>query len=60
MLSCCIFRYKPFFIKTDPGQTEFEDNEIIPQGHLELTCVEVTRLSSNPEIVNVYCTVTLG
>lgn len=53
------FRYKPFFLKTDPGQTEFEDNEIIPQGQLELTCIELTRLSAPADIINVYCTLTL-
>lgn len=47
-------------MKTDPGQSEFEDNEIVPQGQLELRSVEVTRLAAPPDIVNIYCTLTLG
>ncbi|XP_056649071.1 PDZ domain-containing protein 8 isoform X1 [Diorhabda sublineata] len=49
-------RYKPFFVKTDPCQLDAEDNEIVPQGQLEVTCVEVSRLSLPPLIQNVYCT----
>lgn len=52
-------RYKPFFIKTDPGQLDFEDSEICPQGQLEVTCVEATRLATSADVVNVYCTFTV-
>ncbi|KAK9712548.1 Peptidase family M50 [Popillia japonica] len=52
-------RYKPFFVKTDPGQLDSEDNEILPQGQLEVTCIEVSRLSASNDIVNIYCTLTI-
>lgn len=56
-----IFSYKPFFNKTDPSQLESDENEIIPHGVLDLTCMEVTRLSVTPEVANtVYCTFTVG
>lgn len=50
-------RYKPFFIKSDPGQLDaLDDSEIIPQGTLELSCLELSRLASNTDITQVYCT----
>ncbi|RZC35179.1 PDZ domain-containing protein 8, partial [Asbolus verrucosus] len=52
-------RYKPFFIKTDPCQLDIEDSEIIPQGQLEVTCVEVTRVEIPPTIQNIYCTIAM-
>ncbi|XP_022900030.1 PDZ domain-containing protein 8 [Onthophagus taurus] len=52
-------RYKPFFVKTDPGQLDNEDSEIIPQGQLEMNCLDVTRLSYTSDIINVYCTFTV-
>lgn len=54
------FRYKPFFVKTDPGQLDLDDSEIVAQGQLEVTCVEVTRLSTPPGVQNIYCTITAG
>nr|XP_023021028.1 PDZ domain-containing protein 8 [Leptinotarsa decemlineata] len=50
-------RYKPFFVKTDPSQLDLEDNEIVPQGQLEVTCVEISRLSLLPNVQSIYCTV---
>ncbi|XP_044259435.1 PDZ domain-containing protein 8 [Tribolium madens] len=50
-------RYKPFFIKTDPSQLDIEDSEIVPQGQLEVTCIDVTRLELSSAVQNVYCTV---
>lgn len=47
-------------MKTDPGQLDSEDNEILPQGQLEVTCIEVSRLSASNDIVNIYCTLTIG
>lgn len=55
-----MFRYKPFFVKTDPGQLDLDDSEIVAQGQLEVTCVEVTRLSAPSGVQNVYCTITAG
>ncbi|XP_018569402.1 PDZ domain-containing protein 8 [Anoplophora glabripennis] len=52
-------RYKPFFVKTDPSQLDTEDNEIVPQGQLEVTCVEISRLSLPPSVQSVYCTMAL-
>ncbi|KAJ8920552.1 hypothetical protein NQ315_005421 [Exocentrus adspersus] len=52
-------RYKPFFVKTDPSQLDIEDNEIVPLGQLEVTCVEVSRLSLPGTIQNIYCTLAL-
>ncbi|CAH1154690.1 unnamed protein product [Phaedon cochleariae] len=49
-------RYKPFFVKTDPSQLDVEDNEIVSQGQLEVTCVEITRLSLPPVVQSIYCT----
>ncbi|KAF5281441.1 hypothetical protein FQA39_LY17795 [Lamprigera yunnana] len=50
-------RYKPFFIKSDPGQLDtLDDGEIIPQGKLEVTCIEISRLASITDITQVYCT----
>ncbi|KAJ8936902.1 hypothetical protein NQ318_010929 [Aromia moschata] len=49
-------RYKPFFVKTDPSQLDTDDNEIVPQGQLEVTCGEVSRLSLPPGVQTVYCT----
>lgn len=60
LFSFCFYRYKPFFVKTDPGQLEYEDNEIVPQGQLDVTCVEVTRLSVTTDIINIYYTFTVG
>jgi hypothetical protein len=54
------FRYKPFFIKTDPSQLDIEDSEIVPQGQLEVTCIEVTRLELSSVVQNIYCTVAVG
>lgn len=54
------FRYKPFFVKTDPGQLDLDDSEIVAQGQLEVTCVEVTRLSTPSGVHSVYCTITAG
>ncbi|XP_068910314.1 PDZ domain-containing protein 8 [Tenebrio molitor] len=50
-------RYKPFFIKTDPSQLDIEDSEIVPQGQLEVTCIEVTRLELSSVVQSIYCTV---
>ncbi|KAG5879738.1 hypothetical protein JTB14_033340 [Gonioctena quinquepunctata] len=50
-------RYKPFFVKTDPSQLDLEDNEIVPQGQLEVTCVEISRLSLPPIVQSIYCTI---
>lgn len=47
-------------MKTDPGQLESDDGEILPQGQLEVTCVEVSRLSGLVDISNIYCTFTVG
>ncbi|CAH1188292.1 unnamed protein product [Phyllotreta striolata] len=52
-------RYKPFFSKTDPSQLDAEDNEIVPQGQLEITCIEISRLSLPAGIQNIYCTMCL-
>ncbi|KAJ8927760.1 hypothetical protein NQ314_019764 [Rhamnusium bicolor] len=52
-------RYKPFFVKTDPSQLDTEDNEIVPQGQLEVTCVEISRLSLPSGVQRVYCTMTV-
>ncbi|XP_072392381.1 PDZ domain-containing protein 8 [Diabrotica undecimpunctata] len=52
-------RYKPFFVKTDPSQLDTDDNEIVPQGQLEVTCVEVSRLSLPPIVQNIYCTMSV-
>ncbi|GJQ73115.1 hypothetical protein Trydic_g1744 [Trypoxylus dichotomus] len=52
-------RYKPFFVKTDPGQLDSDDSEILPQGQLEVTCIEVSRLSTSEGILNIYCTFTI-
>nr|CAI5826053.1 unnamed protein product [Callosobruchus analis] len=52
-------RYKPFFVKTDPSQLDIEDNEIVPQGQLEVTCVEISRLSLPSNVHCVYCTLTV-
>ncbi|KAJ8977988.1 hypothetical protein NQ317_004532 [Molorchus minor] len=49
-------RYKPFFVKTDPSQLDAEDNEIVPQGQLEVTCGEISRLSFPPGVHSVFCT----
>uniref|UniRef100_A0A1Y1LUY4 PDZ domain-containing protein n=2 Tax=Photinus pyralis TaxID=7054 RepID=A0A1Y1LUY4_PHOPY len=51
-------RYKPFFIKADPGQLDvLEDSEIIPQGKFDVMCMEVSRLSIGVnDIAQVYCT----
>lgn len=48
-------RYKPFFVKTDPSQLDAEDNEIIPQGQLEVTCVEISHLSLPVGAQSIYC-----
>lgn len=53
-------RYKPFFVKTDPSQLDSEDNEIVPQGQLEVTCVEISRLSIPLGAQYIYCTVGVG
>lgn len=53
-------RYKPFFIKTDPGQLDLDDSELIAQGQLEVSCVEATRLAALPGVQSVYCTITAG
>lgn len=55
-----VFRYRPFFVKTDPGQLDLDDSEIVAQGQLEVTCIEVTRLSTPPGVQNIYCTVCAG
>ncbi|XP_017773044.1 PREDICTED: PDZ domain-containing protein 8 [Nicrophorus vespilloides] len=52
-------RYKPFFVKTDPGQMESEETDVVPQGFLEVSCTEVSRLAVGPEIQTVYCTFTI-
>lgn len=54
------FRYKPFFVKTDPSQLDAEDNEIVPQGQLEVTCVEISRLSLPASVQSIYCTLAVG
>lgn len=53
-------RYKPFFVKTDPSQLDSDDNEIVPQGQLDVTCAEVSRLSAPEGIINIYCTFSIG
>lgn len=53
-------RYKPFFVKTDPSQLDTEDNEIVPQGQLEVTCVEISRLSLPTSAQRIYCTMAIG
>lgn len=60
MLLTFCFRYKPFFVKADPGQLDLDDSEIVAQGQLEVTCVEVTRLAAPLDIQTVYCTVSTG
>lgn len=56
-----IFRYKPFFNKTDPSQLDLDDCEITPNGALEINCIEVTRLAVIADAANsVYCTFTIG
>lgn len=55
-----LFRYKPFFVKTDPSQLDTEDNEIVPQGQLEVTCVEISRLSLPPGAQSIYCSMAIG
>lgn len=55
-----IFRYKPFFVKTDPSQLDAEDNEIVPQGQLEVTCVEISRLSLPIGVQSIYYTIAMG
>ncbi|KAK9882847.1 hypothetical protein WA026_023545 [Henosepilachna vigintioctopunctata] len=52
-------RYKPFFVKTDPSQLDLEDGEIVPQGHLEVNCTEISRLSIPAPIQNIYATFTV-
>lgn len=47
-------------MKTDPGQLDLEDSEILPQGQLEVTCIEVSRLSTTGDVLNIYCTFTIG
>lgn len=54
------FRYKPFFVKTDPSQLDAEDNEIVPQGQLEVTCVEISRLSLPAGAQSIYCSMAVG
>lgn len=54
------YRYKPFFNKTDPGQLDIDDYEIVPQGVLEITCVELSRLYDISDVMSVYCTFTIG
>lgn len=50
------FRYKPFFTRTDPGQLEIDEN-IIVEGLLEVTTLEITRLSiTNPNIDQIFYT----
>ncbi|KAL3280381.1 hypothetical protein HHI36_017868 [Cryptolaemus montrouzieri] len=49
-------RYKPFFIKTDPSQLDLEDGEIVPQGQLEVNCVEISRLAIPSGIQSIYYT----
>lgn len=44
----------------DPGQLDLDDSELLAQGQLEVTCIEVTRLSAPPGIQSVYCTITAG
>lgn len=54
------YRYKPFFVKTDPSQLDAEDNEIVPQGQLEVTCLEISRLSLPSIAQSIYCTMAIG
>ncbi|XP_045460736.1 PDZ domain-containing protein 8 isoform X1 [Harmonia axyridis] len=49
-------RYKPFFVKTDPSQLDLDDGEIVPQGQLEVNCVEISRLAIPTGIQNIYYT----
>ncbi|XP_044760980.1 PDZ domain-containing protein 8 isoform X2 [Coccinella septempunctata] len=49
-------RYKPFFVKTDPSQLDLDDGEIVPQGQLEVNCVEISRLAIPAGIQNIYYT----
>lgn len=39
---------------------EFEDSEILPQGQLEVTCIEASRLSVSADVSNVYLTFIIG
>lgn len=55
-----VFRYKPFFVKSDPGQLDVDETEIVPQGQLEVMCVEISRLATTPDVVHVYCTFATG
>lgn len=47
-------------MKTDPCQLDAEDNEIVPQGQLEVTCVEISRLSLPVGAQSIYCTMAIG
>ncbi|XP_018322505.1 PDZ domain-containing protein 8 isoform X2 [Agrilus planipennis] len=49
-------RYKPFFIKTDPGQVDIDDYEVVSQGNLQIECLEVSRLEVSPDVQKVYTT----
>lgn len=60
MLPFTFCRYKPFFMKTDPSQLDAEDNEIVPQGQMEVTCVEISRLSLPVSAQSIYCTMAIG
>lgn len=60
LFNTCFFRYKPFFVKTDPSQLDAEDNEIVPQGQLEVTCLEISRLSLPSGAQSIYCSLGIG
>lgn len=55
-----ICRYKPFFVKSDPGQLDLDDSEIVPQGQLEMMCIEISRLATTADILYVFCTFAIG
>ncbi|XP_065156770.1 PDZ domain-containing protein 8 isoform X2 [Atheta coriaria] len=52
-------RYKPFFVKTDPGQLDADDNEMVSHGTLEVSLGEISRLDAPPDVTNVHCTFTI-
>ncbi|XP_055539904.1 PDZ domain-containing protein 8 isoform X2 [Wyeomyia smithii] len=50
-------RYKPFFHRVEE---DYDLNEIVPNGTLEVTVEEISRLNTASRLTHVYCTLTLA
>ncbi|XP_053691071.1 PDZ domain-containing protein 8 [Sabethes cyaneus] len=50
-------RYKPFFHRVEE---DYDMNEIVPNGTLEVTVEEISRLNTGSRLSHVYCTMTLA